>query len=465
MGNLGKIFGPVVVVLAIAAAVLSFLIANQRLHFRDRAAMLSQGMADTAKILDEGTNSGLSSAVSFTPASPSSPKESGSLGWEDYKKSATTQDGSYKKTLSTVQDLAAKVIEQRNALTAGILDSARALNYPAEVELNSADLNSLDKYADSTAKMVDHAKAVAERDAAILQKVNEVAGVVNASIDDAILTRPVVTDDSGQTKPGDYKVDEAFGDFKQKVEAVLTRCQLLSTGVAGAVAAIDKHSWNEKLRPQTLARANANTLRAQLELLAADCQKINDSLKRREFLEDEYDKQKSVIGELEEKLTRLESDNEKQLSRLKKLEERVGFADADQGEKVESWDGIDQNTIGKVMRVNKDFGFVVVDLSEKKVMRDVRLAVTRSGKYVATLAVIKAMPYQSIADLTHGSISDINVGDEIIISARQMQPEQILRGSVSRDDDDSPAPAPVAQPAPAEAAAPAADDNTNLFGE
>ncbi|NLF93015.1 MAG: hypothetical protein GX564_03920, partial [Oligosphaeraceae bacterium] len=396
-----------------------------------------------------------------------SPKESGSLGWEDYKQSATAQDGAYKKTLSTVQSLAAKVIEQRNTLTASILDSANALNYPAEVELNSADLNSLDKYAESAAKMVAHAKAVAERDAAIVQKVNEVAVVVNASIDDAILARPVVTDEAGQTKPGDYKVDEAFADFKQKVEAVLDRCQLFSAGVIGAVAAIDKHSWNEGLRPQTLAKADANTLRAQLELLAGDCQKINDSLKRREFLEGEYDKQKSVIGELEEKLTRLEGENEKQLSRLKKLEERVGVVDADQGEKVESWDSIDQNTIGKVMRVNQDFGFVVVDLSEKKVMRDVRLAVTRAGNYVATLAVIKAMPYQSIADLTHGNIADIKVGDEIIISARQMQPEQILRGAASREDD-STAPAPAepetAAPAEPETAAPAAD-STNLFGE
>lgn len=470
MGNLGKFFGPIVVVMAIAAAVLSFLISGQRMRFRDRAATLAQGIVATAKALDEGTNSGLSNGVSFTPASPSNPKESGSLGWEDYKKSETTQDGGYKKTVDSVPGLAAKVIEQRNALTAGLLDTSRALSYPAEIELTSADLNSLDKYAAGATKLLDHAKAIAERDAEILRKVNEVAVVVNASVDDSLLNRPVVTDAEGQQIAGEYQVGEAFADFKSKVEAVLNRCQLLGTGVRGAIVAINKHSWNDKLRPQSLAKADVNTLKTQLTLLAEDCQKINESLIRRDILEGEYDKQKSVIGELEEKLTTLESENNEHLSRIKKLQERVGFVDADEGTKVDSWDAIDHDCIGKVMRVNTDFGFVVVDLSNKKIMRDVRLAVTRSGKYIATLAVIKAMPFQSIADLTHGSIADIDIGDEIIISARQMQPEQILRNAVgdNRDAADEQAPeAPKLETPTTEAAEPAALDlnSSDIFGE
>jgi len=471
MGNLGKFFGPIVVVLAIATAVLSFMISNQRMRFRDRAAALAQGMVATAKALDEGTNSGLSNDVSFTPASASNPKESGSLGWEDYKKAETTQDGSYKKTIDSVQGLASKVIEQRNTLTASLLDTSKALSYPVEIELTSADLNSLAKYTDGTSKLLDHAKAVAERDVEILRKVNEVAVVVNASVDDTLLSRPVITDGEGLQKPGEYKVEEAFVDFKGKVESVLNRCQLLGTGIREAIVVIDKHSWNDKLRPQSLAKADVNTLKSHLLLLAEDCQKINESLIRREFLEVEYDKQKSVIGELEEKLTKLESENDEQLSRLKKLQERVGFVDADEGIKVDSWDTIDHDCIGKVMRVNKDYGFVVVDLSDKKIMRDVRLAVTRSGKYIATLAVIKAMPFQSIADLTHGSINDIDIGDEIIISARQMQPEQILRGATdnNRESADRQAPEEQKQLAPAVEAAETTtttdDSSSDIFGE
>ena len=80
MGSLGKIFGPIVVVLAIAAAVLSFMLSGQRLKFRDRAASLAQGMTETAKKLDEGSNSGKSANITFTAASASNPKEGGSLG-------------------------------------------------------------------------------------------------------------------------------------------------------------------------------------------------------------------------------------------------------------------------------------------------------------------------------------------------------------------------------------------------
>ena len=67
MGKLGKIFGILVLVLAIVVAVFSFLLSKHRDLFKNRAADLAEGIVKTGQTLSGG--SGQSNPVSFTPAS------------------------------------------------------------------------------------------------------------------------------------------------------------------------------------------------------------------------------------------------------------------------------------------------------------------------------------------------------------------------------------------------------------
>ena len=78
MGKLGKILAPVVAVFAIAALVMSFLVAKQGKLFRERAAVLAEGLVSAAQKLDSG--SGDKSKVTFTKAENGNP-EDGTLGW------------------------------------------------------------------------------------------------------------------------------------------------------------------------------------------------------------------------------------------------------------------------------------------------------------------------------------------------------------------------------------------------
>lgn len=425
MGSLGKVFGPIVVVLAIAAAVLSFLISGQRMKFRERAASLAQGMADTAKKLDEGSNSGKSSDISFTAASASNPKEAGALGWEAYKASAKAQNGAYKKTIDEVVALAGQVISQRNGLSASLLETAAILGYPAEILPPSADLQSLEKSAASSALLVEHASKLAERDLTILKNVNEIAALVQASVSESILTRPVNSDADGNVSPGDYKVDGSFDEFKTSVLGYKERCALLAKGIAAAVKTINKFpKWS--VRAGNLNKNNSKMLLEEMGRLAKDSIAINEELIRKEFLEKEYETQKETISSLEQSNQALEEKNsvlEKDMRNMKEqLAAFVGFSDGDAGgEAISSLEEVPTDRNGSVMHVDKDYGFAVVDFTEREVMPGVKLAVLRKGDYIATLKVIKVTSHQSIADIISGNISSLSVGDDVIVSAIHIQ--------------------------------------------
>ncbi len=421
MGSLGKVFGPIVVVLAIAAAVLSFLLSGQRMKFRERASSLAQGMAETAKKLDEGSNSGKSADITFTAASESNPKEGGELGWESYKASAKAQNGAYKKTIDEVVALAGQVISQRNGLSASLLETAAILGYPAEILPPSADLQSLGKFAASSALLVEHASKLAERDLAILKNINEIAALVQASVTERILTRPVNSDADGNVFPGEYKVDGSFDDFKTSVLGYKERCDMLAKGIDAAVKTINKFpKWS--VRAGNLNKNNSKLLLEEMGRLAKDSASINEELIRKEFLEKEYETQKETITSLEQSNQALEEKNgglEKDLRNMKEqLSAFVGFSDGIAGgEVVTSLEEVPTDRNGSVMHVDKEYGFAVVDFTEREVMPGVKLAVLRKGDYVATLQVIKVTSHQSIADILSGNIGSLSVGDNVIVSA------------------------------------------------
>ena len=109
MGKFGKILAPMVAVFAIAALVLSFLIAKQGKLFRQRAEILAEGLSKTASTLDSG--SGDAQKASFKKSENGAP-ESGPLGWPEFAKGS-----SYEQSVGSVNALAKKVIDQRDAST------------------------------------------------------------------------------------------------------------------------------------------------------------------------------------------------------------------------------------------------------------------------------------------------------------------------------------------------------------
>ncbi|NMA42691.1 MAG: hypothetical protein GX946_04845 [Oligosphaeraceae bacterium] len=424
MGSLGKILGPVVVVLAITAAVLSFILSNQRTHFRDRAAILAGGLANTAQNLDTGSASGVAGQISFTPSSKSSPKEGGSLGWEAYKSSEKNQSGAYKKSVDSIVGLADQIVKQRNQLSANMLETASILGYPAELLPSNNDLQNLAKYNDTATTLLAHANSVAERDLAILKNVNEIAALMQSSVPESVLRRPVKTDADGNSQAADYEVTAAFDPFKTAAQDFKERNDLMVKGIAGAVQTVNKHTW--KVRPANLARNNTKLMLEEMGRLATDLKTLNEELIRKEALEAEYSKQKEAIAALEDSNRNLEEAKAQLSAKLDNMERQlssfIGIAgDEEEGEAISSMDEVATEKNGSILLVNREYDFAVIDLTERDVMPGVILAAMRKGEYLATLKVIKATPYQAIVDIYSGNISALKEGDGVIVSAMHMK--------------------------------------------
>jgi len=398
------------------------MLSGQRLKFRDRAASLAQGMTETAKKLDEGSNSGKSANITFTAASASNPKEGGSLGWESYKTADKAQSGAYKKTIDEVATLAGQVISQRNDLSATLLETASILGYPAEVMPPSTDLQSLEKFAANTTSLVEHASKLAERDLAILKNINEIATLVQASVSENILSRPVDSDADGNVLAGEYKVDGSFDGFKTAVIGHKERYEMLSKGIAAAVKTINKFpSWS--VRAGNLNKNNTKLLLEEMGRLAKDSNAINEELIRKDFLEKEYEKQKTTIASLEESNQLLEEKSSKMEKDLNHMKEQLGFADnISKGEPLASLDEVKDDLNGSITHVDDDYGFAIVNFTDREVIPGVKLAVLRKGDYVATLQVIKVTAHQSIADVLNGKAGSLSVGDNVIVSAMHVPP-------------------------------------------
>lgn len=431
MAKLGKILGPVVVVLALAAAVMSFMAARQRAMFRERAAVLAQGMQAAADKLNDGTGSEKTKALTFAAASDSSPKEGGSLGWEEYKKSAKAADGAYKKNVDQLAALSAEVVQQRSVLIASVLDMAKELGCPEEMLPTLAEMTRLGKYQECLGLLQDYTRKVAERDAKMVEGVQAIGKIVSTDVSGTFAVMDVQTDADGKKSLGEFKIDEAFGAVRGGVEGVQKR----SAAMAGAIAGLSKDISNQKWTFSVARVQRGDDLQAmlgELTKLKSDLQEINKRLANEERLQTEREALNQKVREMENQIADLESQNKELAEKARKADLTIGLSPEDPSqrtEKVESMEDVDRAAIGKVKSTDRDFGYVVVSLTNRQVMNGVMLTVMRGGQYAATVKVTKAGDDFSIADVVNGRIADIAADDDVVVSSANLQGSKLLSGN------------------------------------
>lgn len=431
MDKLGKILGPVVVVLALAAAVLSFLAATQRSLFRDRAAVLAQGMQSAANKLNDGTSSDKAKLISFTPASESSPKEGGALGWEDYKKSAKAGDGAYKKSVDQLTALSTEVVQQRSALIASVLEMGKELGCPEEMLPTLAEMTRLGKYQDCLTLLHDYTRKVAERDAKMVEGVQAIGKIVSTDVSDSFAQMDVQTDADGKKSLGTFKVDEAFSSVRTGVEGVQKRSDTMARAIAGLTSDVDNQKWTFSAA-RVQSSNDLQGMLGELAKLKTDLQEINKRLANEQRLQTEREALNQKIREMENQLADLESQNKELAEKARKADLTIGLSADDSNkrtEKIESMEDVDRNAIGKVKSADRDFGYVVVSLNNRQVMNGVMLTIMRNGQYAATVKVSKAGDDFSIADVVNGRISDVEPEDDVAVSSINLQTSKLLSGN------------------------------------
>jgi len=424
MGKLGKIFGPVVAVLALAAAVLSFLIYMRQKELRNRASDLAEALNTTVKTMNSGTQSPDASKISFTKATDSSPKEGGTLGWEDYKKSLKAGGSEYAGTLKKADAVAKALVDQRDDYAKNMLEMASTLKYPAEGMPDETGLQAVGSYGTEIGKLVEHVGAVSKRDEAIINNVNDIGALVDSGVDaEKLLNRPY---DADSNAPGNYNVDEEFKSLKAAVENMRERCDKLAEGYGRFQAKVKNYSWKTSGASLRSTR-DAREIARLFEKLDGDGDALNRMLADLENVKRENTSLKSQRDELEETINSLKQELQEQTELKQELAKRLenlggGVASEENREPLSSLDEVDENQIGHVMDVNAEKGFVILDLNDKQIVNGARLAVLSGDKYIGTLEVTKAMEYNSIADIVGNvAIGNIKRGHEVVLAAKILQ--------------------------------------------
>lgn len=415
---LNRILVIVATVLAVAAVVLSVMLANRRNEFRDRADKLAATLAEISKTLDQDAGTGLSKNISFTAADPvTGTPEKGSLGWQEFHKSAAAKDDSYQKTLKAATELAKATAAQRKLLAEKLAETT--VNLGAGDEVAAADLLSNDKYKDAAGRAPGLATAVKNRDDAMIKAVVAASTTIGHPVEEkAFRDRQQTVDAAGNNVKGEFNHTVALTDFSTNVTGLNQRSGDYAEALTQVVDHINKFSWTTDKAKIKSEKEYSGALTSLLN----DADDINGKIKELDIvkvqLEERIKELKAVTEDRDSarkdltKANQMLTDINTELDKFKSLLSVKG--------KGLSPDMAKRNISGKVLQVNRDYNFVILNLGTDDVAENMEFIVRRDDKCIGRLVVSKVFPTISIAEILPHSSGKIKADDKVI---RPMQVE------------------------------------------
>ena len=159
-----------------------------------------------------------------------------------------------------------------------------------------------------------------------------------------------------------------------------------------------------------------------LTSLQNDFDEINEKLALYDQAKKEVAEQKKRIEELVNDLEMTNTDlreTKRELAKLKTTAARrlPGGVLSGTGEPG----GLNPDLAGKVLQVNREWNFVVIDVGRKdQVPENLRMLVARDDKLVAKLLISKVLGQVSVAEIMpEAMVSDVRVGDRVIMPKAQ----------------------------------------------
>lgn len=425
MGKLSKILIVLAMLMAMAATFLSFKLMQARDEFVLRAEKLSATVVDMVKTLDNESATEVAKKVTFTPGSrEANAPEKGSLSRVAFKDPTGTdpQRAAYQKTLDEAKALAKKLNEQRNALAAKLSEIATTFNLQ---DVNPEDLKNAadaEKYTAAAARIADLAHAIRIRDDAMVKSVVAMSGTIKHPVEEkGFNERASATDENGKTVFKDFNHAQPLADLSMNITNLFTRAGDYAKTLSDGVDHVEKFPWQVDKTQIPSETEYAGSLTAIL----TDYDGLNTELKKFEICRNELDvtkkklentiidlnaKQK-LLAQAEGEVFKLQAENTK----LKKFVGSDGNRLATGGEVI-----IDPNLEGRVLQVNKDWNFVILNLGANKVRESMEFLVARDDKFIARLQVSKVFKNVSIAEiLPDRQTGPIEAADRVILPKQQ----------------------------------------------
>ncbi|MBQ7652390.1 MAG: hypothetical protein IJS15_15630 [Victivallales bacterium] len=447
MGKLGKILAPIVAVLAIAAAVLGFLVNSGFKKYQERASKMAKGLVDTGAKLDAQTNTGKASSVKFTAAAPGV-KESGTLSFADFK----ADPNKFNSTVGAVSDIADKIVAQRNDLTDAVKDISIKLGMKEDF-IAADDMKDIGTYQARIALAKSYVDAYEQRDKEFVAYLKKFANSVGRNLG-AIDRKPVIktekvappkkaaSEDSEEGEESEPEEEEPVETQVAKFESNSAALDAVNNAIASMKNCRD--SYEKSIRSVKAVISNYGEWKADvsgisernyetvLVALASDLAVINRKLGEVNQVKaelarknEELNRSKGEIESLKKKNEDAGKEIEKITGRVKELTKLLGgdesiaeVMDDDNGPVVTLKD-VKLNTKGKVIIDNKEWNYVITDLGNRKVAVGAKVAfVSADGSYIGSGAVTKVKDGVSLVEITRRiNKSGIPVGSTAVISA------------------------------------------------
>ncbi|MCF7854334.1 MAG: hypothetical protein K9N51_06015 [Candidatus Pacebacteria bacterium] len=413
MATFNRVLIVLIAILAVGAAVMSFLLFQHRNAFRDRASVLAETVVSMVRWMDEDSNTDYDKEVTFGAADPvEGLPESGMLSWQKYLEDPQA----YKRTLGEAEELSEQLAEQRNYLTENLAQVGFDLQLPVDA-LDVADLRDLsnaDVYQDATQKVVRLGKAVHERSEDMIRTIVNTGTVAGITIDEAnIRERNEDINADGETILKGFNHGGELEKFNDAIVSLNTRAQDYMATIAEAMNDIAAWDWSttaESVKdPQTYNQA--------LSALSNDFSDLNDRLVAAAAMEQQLQQART---ELDEALADLEQVT-KERDRLRK--QLTGLAPSGTGPDDETGGDVGQPTYdlagGKVVHVNHEWKFAILNLGRRQIRENIELLAARDGAFVARLLVTRVTPKISVAEILPMPKSDAQIqeGDRVLLPA------------------------------------------------
>lgn len=413
-----------IAILAIGAAVLSFLLFQRRTEFRDRASLLADATSDMVESLDKQSGTNVSRKVSFSPADPElGTKESGTLSLFSYHDDAETGYSGFAANLRAAEELAESINEQRNYLAQKLDDVAFALQMPQQ-ELNVEDLkNASDEsiYVDASEKILSLAQATSARTDQMIRTLLNCSETIGHSFEDTMLrSRETRMDDSGQTVMGPFRAKDQLQDFEDAVEGLHDRAERYADSIVTAInELVTEWQWqadSERVRSKL-------GYRDAMAAVEADFRGINDELRRSKErkaaivdLEAELAEAKTELADVEKRAADLQTKVADQAILIAELNTKINrMSPGREGGVVEKFE-VNPNLKGHVVQVNRDWNFVILDLGEEEVYENLPLLVSRNDEFMGKIFVTKVAKNISVAEIDASLVKgEISAGDMVIL--------------------------------------------------
>ena len=397
MANFNRFLIIIITILALAAAVMSYFLFERRNEFRNRATDLSESVEKIVQKLDNESGTELRQKITFNPAvSEEGIPESGSLSWKNYNQDPQK----YNTLLEQAENFAGKINSQKNFLGDEFAQVGFDLGIPVE-DLSTKtfkETKTPENYKAAANRISRLAQAMGERSSALIQTLENTSNVIGYSLDtDRLNERVEETTKEGDTIARGFKYEDPLNGYRGAIIDINTRCSDYASALASLTENVTAHDWSvstENLKSNDDYGQALTTLQKDMSEIDSKLTELKQKRKQVQELEEENAALKEELAESEVEKEKVEQLKAK--LRKARAQKRITDEPGKAGQDAE-----DSQLRGetRVVKVNPDWNYVIINAGEGKIKEGATLAVGRDGEFIAQVKVTKVTPTIAVADI------------------------------------------------------------------